>query len=89
MYIFGVNISVSKYYIVFNEWNYPTESGREYIGDYNTREEAANIASFNQSAEIDNFIAVNNNLYREACGAYYNENNEIEGYMLHSSQHKE
>ena len=22
-----------EYYIVINEWNYPTESGREFIGD--------------------------------------------------------
>ena len=68
-----------KYYIVFNEWNYPTESGREYIGDYDTREEA----------EWENFLKVNGDIYREASGLYHNNDGTVAGYMIHSSQYEE
>ena len=75
-----------KFYIVFNEWNYPTESGRDYVGDFDTREEAAQAAEAEFEKEWDNFQDVTHGLYREACGVFNNEQGEIEGYALHSSQ---
>ena len=78
-----------KYYIVFNEWNYPTESGREYIGDYDTRAEAEIVVTTQGMDEWDNFLKVNNDIYREASGLYHNDDGTIAGYMIHSSQHEE
>ena len=77
-----------KYYIVFNEWNYPTESGREYIGDYDTREEAETVVTTQGMDEWDNFLEVNGDIYREASGLYHNDDG-IAGYMIHSSQYEE
>ena len=77
------------YYIVVNEWNYPTESGREYIGDYDTREEAELEVTNQGMDEWDNFLKVNDDIYREASGLYYNQNMTIAGYCIHSSQHEE
>ena len=69
-----------------NEWNYPTESGRDYVGDYDTREEAilASGAEFNK--EMDNFQEVTNGWYNEACGPFHDDNGDVAGFMMHSSQ---
>ena len=75
-----------KYYIVMNEWNYPTESGRDFVGDIDTRAEAARIAEAECDKEFDNFQTVTNGLYREACGVFNNDDGSIAGYALHSSQ---
>lgn len=75
-----------KYFIVVCEWNYPTESGREIIDDCDTREEAERVAKRQYDDEFDNFQAVTNGLYREACGPYNDEQGNIVGYQLHSSQ---
>jgi hypothetical protein len=34
----------NKYYIVVTEWLYPTESGRDLCGDYDTYEQAMEVA---------------------------------------------
>lgn len=78
-----------KYYIVFNEWNYPTESGREYIGDYDTRAEAEIVVTTQGMDEWDNFQEVTGGLYREASGLFHNEDDSIAGYQIHSSQWEE
>lgn len=75
-----------KYFIVVCEWNYPTESGRDIIGDYDTRKEAERAAKKEYDDEFDNFQTVTNGLYREACGPYHDEQGNVEGYQLHSSQ---
>lgn len=78
-----------KYYIVFNEWNYPTESGREYIGDYDTREEAEIAVTTQGINEWDNFQEVCHDLYREASGLFHNQDGSVAGYQIHSSQWEE
>ena len=75
-----------KYYIVMNEWNYPTESGRDFVGDFDTRHEAVLAAGEEYDKEFDNFQTVTNGLYREACGVFNNDDGSIAGYALHSSQ---
>ena len=73
-----------KYYIVINEWNYPTESGRTLIGDYDTLEEAEEVSKREYEKEYDNFQEINNwNIYSEACGK------TKFGYMLNSSKYEE
>jgi hypothetical protein len=52
----------SKYYIVVTEWLYPTESGREVIADFDTRDEALVRCFELCDAELDN--------YSQACGDY-------------------
>ena len=51
------------YYIVFNEWNYPTESGREFVGDFDSREEADWASAFEVVEEEPNFLKVNKTSY--------------------------
>lgn len=75
-----------EYFIVMNEWNYPIGSGREFVGDFDTREEAVLAAKTQFDTEIDNFQDVTNGLYREACGPHHDEDGNIEGFILHSSQ---
>lgn len=77
------------YYIVINEWNYPTESGREFIGDFDTLEEAREASKKEYENEYDNFLDVNQEVYAEACGEIVDENNSSIGYMLCSSQYEE
>lgn len=72
------------YYIVINEWNYPTESGRTLIGDYDTLEEAEEVSKNEYEKEYNNFQEVNKGeIYSEACGK------TSEGYMLNSSKYEE
>jgi hypothetical protein len=76
-----------KYYIVMNEWNYPTESGRDFVGDYDTREEAVAAAEAEYEKEKDNFFEVTSGgWYNDACGQFNNEDGSIAGFMMHSSQ---
>lgn len=73
-----------KYYIVINEWNYPTEFGRTLRGDYDTLEEAEEVSKNEYEREYNNFLEVNKGeIYSEACGK------TCEGYMLNSSKHEE
>ena len=37
------------YYLVLNEWNYPFESGREILGDFDTLEEAEQTWRYRRS----------------------------------------
>lgn len=45
----------SKYYILVTEWKYPTETGREIIGDFGSRDEAIVRAFELCDDERDNF----------------------------------
>ena len=79
-----------EYYIVVNEWNYPTESGRELIGDFDTREAASKEAECQYKAEYDNFLDVTHGeIYQMACGKDVNHLGETIGYSLHSSSIEE
>lgn len=79
-----------KYYIVVNEWLYPTESGRDIIGDFDTLEEAEQVAAQQVEEERDNFLLVNNGeIYEQACGKVVDENFNTIGYELMSSQYEE
>ena len=44
-----------KYYIVVAEWNYPTETGRETIGDFDSKDEALTRGFELCDSEYDNF----------------------------------
>ena len=52
----------SKYYIVVTEWQYPTESGREVISDFDTKDEALVRCFELCDDELDNYGLV--------CGDY-------------------
>ena len=52
----------SKYYIVVTEWLYPTESGREVITDFDTKDEALVRCFELCDDELDN--------YWKTCGDY-------------------
>ena len=76
-----------EYYIVFNEWNYPTESGREFIGDFDSPLDAEFASKSEYYKEEDNFLEVNNGeIHREACGRCIDAYGDCIGYVLHSSQ---
>jgi hypothetical protein len=79
------------YYIVVNEWNYPTESGRDIIGDFDTIEEAEQVASQQVEEERDNFLLVNKGeIYEAACGRMIEDFlGPTTCYCLHSSPHEE
>lgn len=76
-----------KYYIVMNEWLYPTESGREYIDDYDTLAIASVMAKFQYEKELPNFLEVNSEIYTQ--GECINSKGECEGYLITSSQYEE
>lgn len=48
----------SKYYIVVTEWKYPTETGREIIGDFDSRDEALLRGFELAESELDYFEQV-------------------------------
>ena len=52
----------SKYYIVVTEWLYPTESGRDVITDFDTKDEALVKCFELCDDELDN--------YSQVCGDY-------------------
>lgn len=72
------------YYILVNEWNYPTESGREIIGDFDDLQDAEYHAKDECEREFDNFQEVCKDYYRDGSG-YFNDGNST-GYIMHSSQ---
>lgn len=74
-----------EYYIVINEWNYPTESGREFIDDFDTIQEAETCAESECDKELDNFIEACGDYYREGSGRTVNEYLDCIGYELNSS----
>lgn len=76
-----------KYYIVMNEWLYPTESGREYIGDYDTLAMASAMAHFQYEKELPNFLEVNQEIY--TSGETVDSKGECDGYIIYSSQYEE
>ena len=78
-----------KYFIVMNEWNYPTESGREFVGDYSTEGEAVLAAEAEYNKELDNFQEVTHDFYSEASGVFNNDDGSIAGFIMHSSQWEE
>lgn len=45
----------NPYYIVMEEWNYPCESGRNFVKDYDTFDEAMNCARKRCEEEETNF----------------------------------
>ena len=88
------------YYLVLNEWNYPFESGREFLGDFDTLEEAEQTCKEQYESEIDTFLeATNGEIYEPACGRLvgdtedhfpncnfkFESHTECIGYALHSS----
>ena len=90
------------YYIVFTEWNYPTESGRELIDTYDSLIEAEESVKRVGEQEYNNFLDVNkNSLYKEASGFYYtfgtvytldpniHKKIQVGEYALHSSQYED
>ena len=73
-----------KYYVVINEWNYPTESGRSFIGDYDSKEEAFYVSEEEYNEEYNNFLEVNKGkIYHKTSGR------SEDGYILNSSEFKE
>lgn len=77
------------YFIVVNEWQYPNNTGREIVNDFDTLEEAEIAAETEYQNELDNFLEVNNGeMYREACGKLIDVNYEPIGYVMNSSQHE-
>lgn len=76
-----------EYYIVMNEWNYPTELGREFIGDFDDAQDAEYHAKDECEREYDNFLSnTNGEYYREASGRMVDAYGNCEGYILHSSK---
>lgn len=70
-----------SYFIVVEEWNYPCESGRNVLEDFDTMEEAMEYALAKAKEEVSN--------YNENCGdslpiAVMNGNcgNEQSGYII-------
>lgn len=58
----------SKYYIVVTEWNYPTDSGRDVIGDFDSMDEALVRCFELCDDELDNFgLACGDYLAPEEC----------------------
>lgn len=81
---------MSKYYIVINEWNYPTNSGREIISDYDTLKEARKVAKKEYLDEYDNFLDnTKGKIFREGCGLVFNLKDCVESYQLVSSPYDE
>lgn len=71
----------SKYYIVVTEWLYPTESGREVITDFDTKDEALVRCFELCDDELDGFFHV--------CGDYlapeqYKDKDGNEGVVITS-----
>jgi len=71
------------YYIVFNEWNYPTESGREFVGDFDSSMDAEFAALSECSKEEHNFLKVNGSV---AKGPMADEDMNCLGYILTPSE---
>ena len=68
-----------KYYIVVAEWLYPTESGRDVITDFDTKDEALVRCFELCDEELDN--------YGLACGDYlapeqYKDDDGTEGVIV-------
>ena len=78
-----------EYYLVINEWNYPTESGREFIGDFDDIQEAEYNAKSECEREYENFVDVCGDYYREGSGRICNAYLDCEGYIMHSSQYED
>ena len=75
-----------EYYIVVNEWNYPTESGRVIIGDVDDALEAEAIAKEEYEKEYNNFLDnVSGDIWNEGCGRLVNEYMDCVGYTLRST----
>ena len=53
----------NKYYIVMAEWLYPTESGREFFGDFDSKDKALVRCFEICDDEADN--------YAQVCGDYF------------------
>ena len=75
------------YYIVMNEWLYPSESSREYIGDYDTLAIASAMAKFQYEKELHKFLDVNSEIYTQ--GECINSKGECEGYLITSSYYED
>ena len=69
----------NKYYIVVTEWLYPTESGREVITDFDTKDEALTRCFEVCDDELD--------LFSRECGDYlapshYMDDDGSEGVII-------
>ena len=73
-----------KYFIVTQEWLYPTESGRDLVGDFDTLEEALEVAKELYEEERDNFLKVNKTICNMLSGPIM-EDEGIRGYILNST----
>lgn len=60
----------SKYYIVMAEWLYPTESGREFFGDFDSKDEALTRCFEVCDDELD--------VYSSECGDYLTPSHYID-----------
>ena len=52
---FGNMNKDNRYFVVFSEWLYPTESGRDFVGDYDTLEEALAACEESCNEEVENY----------------------------------
>jgi len=78
-----------KYYLVVNEWNYPNESGRDFIGDYDTLIEAAEACFYEYLKEENNFLEANDGeIYEEGCGPIKDKKLNCTGYVINSSSNE-
>lgn len=73
-----------------NEWNYPTESGRSIVGDFDDIQDAEYHAKDGCEKEYDNFLEnTNREYYREGSGRNVDAYMDCIGYDLNSSSHEE
>ena len=89
------------YYIVMKEWNYPTESGRDFICTCDTLAECEPIVKEEGEKEWNNFLDVNDDIYSEASGFCYTEEKivtvnpndnkkaDVPEYHINSSRYEE
>ena len=78
-----------KYYIVVNEWKYPTSSGRVILGDYDDAQEAEYHAKEECELEFDTFQEICGDYYRDGSGRLVDAYGNCEGYVLNSSRYEE
>lgn len=74
-------MNMNSYYLVVEEWNYPTESGRNILDDFDTESDAMDCALKSANFEKQNFV--------DNCGDARNieemiqlYDNEYPGYII-------
>lgn len=74
-----------EYYIVFNEWHYPTNDGRVFIGDFDSCMDAETATRIECMKELRNFQNNCGGYYKEGSGRTVDEYLDCLGYQLNSS----